>query len=73
MKGKFSEAYLWNKNGMRVFIFFAVQLAMRIVFSVLYLKHPETVRKLIMYDTAASLTIFLIAFMPFIRWIFRFL
>ena len=52
---------------------FAVQLAMRIVFSVLYLKHPETVRKLIMYDTAASLTIFLIAFMPFIRWIFRFL
>jgi len=73
MKGKFSEAYLWNKNGMRVFIFFAVQLAMRIVFSVLYLKHPETVRKLIMYDPAASLTIFLIAFMPFIRWIFSFL
>ncbi|HAX92730.1 MAG TPA: hypothetical protein DCY25_02075 [Bacteroidales bacterium] len=73
LKGKISEAYRWNSNGMRVFIFFAAQLVMRIVFSVFYLKHPETVRQLIVYDTVASLTIFLIAFMPFIKWIFRFL
>lgn len=73
LKGKISEAYKWNSNGLRVFIFFAGQLIMRIVFSVLYLKHPETVTQLIVYDTVASLTIFLIAFIPFIRWIFRFL
>jgi len=73
MKGRFSEAYRWNSNGLRVFIFFAGQLIMRIVFSMLYLKHPETFRQLILYDTVASLTIFMIAFMPFIRWIFRFL
>ena len=73
LKGKISEAYSWNTNGMRVFIFFASQLFMRIVFSVFYLKHPETVRQLIIYDTIASLTLFLITFMPFIKWIFRFL
>lgn len=73
MKGKISEAYKWNSNGMRVFIFFAAQLVMRIVFLVFYLKHPQTVRQLIIYDTIASLTLFLITFMPFIKWIFRFL
>lgn len=73
LQGKISEAYKWNSNGMRVFIFFAAQLVMRIVFSVFYLKHPETVRQLIIFDTIASLTIFLIAFLPFIKWIFRFL
>ena len=73
LQGKISEAYKWNSNGMRVFIFFAAQLVMRIVFSVFYLKHPETVRQLIVYDTIASLTLFLIAFLPFIKWIFRFL
>ena len=73
LQGKISEAYKWNSNGMRVFIFFAAQLVMRIVFSVFYLKNPETVRQLIIFDTIASLTIFLIAFLPFIKWIFRFL
>jgi hypothetical protein len=73
LQGKISEAYRWNSNGMRVFIFFAAQLVMRIVFSVFYLKNPQTVRQLIIYDTIASLTLFLITFMPFIKWIFRFL
>lgn len=73
LQGRISEAYRWNSNGMRVFIFFAAQLVMRIVFSVFYLKHPHMVRQLIIYDTIASLTLFLIAFMPFIKWIFRFL
>lgn len=73
LQGRISEAYRWNSNGMRVFIFFAAQLVMRIVFSVFYLKHPETVRQLIIYDTIASFTLFLIAFFPFIKWIFRFL
>jgi len=73
LQGRISEAYRWNSNGMRVFIFFAAQLVMRIVFSVYYLKHPETARQLIVYDAIASLTLFLIAFIPFIKWIFRFL
>lgn len=73
LQGRISEAYRWNSNAMRVFIFFAAQLLMRIVFSVFYLRHPETVRQLIVYDILASATIFLIAFMPFIKWIFRLL
>lgn len=73
LQGRISEAYRWNNNAMRVFIFFAAQLLMRIVFSVFYLRHPETVRQLIVYDVLASATIFLIAFMPFIKWIFRLL
>jgi len=73
LQGRISEAYRWNSNAMRVFIFFAAQLIMRIVFSVFYLRHPETVRQLIVYDIVVSSTIFLIAFMPFIKWILRFL
>lgn len=34
LQGRISEAYRWNNNAMRVFIFFAAQLIMRIVFSV---------------------------------------
>lgn len=73
LKGRIDEAQKWNSNGMRVFIFFAAQLLMRIVFSGFYLRHPETVRQLIIYDSIASVTLFLIAFLPFIKWIFRFL
>jgi hypothetical protein len=73
VRGRFDEAYRWNENGMRVFIFFAAQLLMRISFSVFYIKYPGLRKQLILMDIAGSVLIFLIAFMPFIVSIFKWL
>ena len=73
LRGRISEAYEWNINGLRVFIFFAAQLIMRIVFSVFYLKYHDTRKQLITYDIAVSVMFFIVSFLPFIKWIFYFL
>ena len=73
LRGRISEAYDWNLNGLRVFIFFAAQILMRVVFSVFYLKYPGSGKQLITYDIAVSVMLFIVSFLPFIRWIFYFL
>jgi Protein of unknown function (DUF2752) len=70
IRGKISEAYVWNIYGLRVFLFFALQLVMRIVFSVFYLKFPDTHKQLIIYDIGSSIVLFLLCFLPFIEIIF---
>jgi len=72
LRGRIDEAYQWNPNGMRIFIFFASQLILRVVFSKIYINHPEIRKQLIIYDIIRSSIIFLIAFMPFLTWIFKF-
>lgn len=72
LRGRINEAYQWNEFGMRIFLFFASQLIFRIVFSVIHINHPEIRKQLIIYDIVGSSIIFLIAFMPFLVWIFRF-
>jgi hypothetical protein len=72
VRGRVAEAYRWNVYGMRVFIFFAAQFFMRIVFSLLYTRYPETRKQLIILDIAGSLIIFLITFWHFFVYIFRF-
>jgi hypothetical protein len=66
VRGKIAEAYQWNQNGMRVFLFFVSHLIMRVLFSVFYLRNQETRRQLIITDCIGSGVIFLIAFWPFI-------
>jgi len=73
LRGRISEAYDWNLYGFRVFIFFAAQLLMRVVFSVFYLKYPGSGKQLITYDVAVSVMLFIVSFLPFIKWIFYFL
>jgi len=73
LRGRIDEAYLWNKNGMRVFIFFGSQFFMRIFFSLFYIKNPDSRRQLILLDIIGSILIFLIAFMPFIVSIIKWL
>jgi hypothetical protein len=73
IRGRFNEAYQWNQNGMRVFIFFAAQMFMRLTFSTIYVKYPDLRKQLIIFDISGSLLIFLIAFMPFIVGIFKWL
>jgi hypothetical protein len=70
VRGRIAEAYMWNQNGMRVFLFFVSQLLMRVFFSVLYVKNQETRKQLIITDCVGSGLIFLIAFWPFILNIF---
>jgi len=67
VRGRMEEAYEWNPNGMRVFLFFLLQAVMRVVFSLFYLRKGAAGRYLVMYDIAGSVLMFLISFMPFIR------
>jgi len=71
VRGRISEAYEWNIYGLRVFIFFAAQLLMRILFSVFYIKYPDYGKQLITYDIAVSIMLFLVSFLPYIEWIFH--
>lgn len=70
VRGRINDAYNWNPYGMRIFLFFAAQLIIRIVFSVFYLRYRDTRRQLIIVDCIGSAIIFLFAFWPFIANIF---
>lgn len=66
LRGRISEAYNWNMNGMRVFIFFVAQLLMRIFYSGFYVIQTESRKQLIIIDIIGSSVLFLITFMPFL-------
>ena len=66
VRGKIDEAFQWNLYGMRVFLFFASQLILRVAFSIFYLRYPDTRKQLIIIDCIGSGMIFLISFWPFI-------
>lgn len=66
VRGRIEEAYQWNMYGMRVFLFFAAQLILRIRFSLSYINNKATQKELIITDCLGSGLIFLIAFWPYI-------
>jgi hypothetical protein len=66
VRGRIHESYDWNIYGMQVFLFFASQLLLRIIFSVFYIRFPSTSRQLIITDSIGSTLLFLIAFWPFL-------
>jgi len=67
VRGRISEAYTWNIYGMRIFLFFVLELLMRFVFSFYFLKNQTNQNWLIKYDIASSILIFAISFYPFFR------
>jgi hypothetical protein len=67
LRGRISEAYLSNIYGMRIFLFFALQMVLRAGFSLFYTKNKNTGAQLITYDITASIVLFIIAFYPFIK------
>jgi hypothetical protein len=71
VRGRIAEAYEWNVYGLRIFIFFAAQLIMRIVFSIFYLKYPATNRQMITYDIAISVMLFIVCFLPYMEFIYN--
>jgi hypothetical protein len=72
LRGKFDEAYRWNHYGMRIFLFFAGELFLRIFFSLRYVRYTETRKQLIRLDIWSSALIFFIAFLPFLNYIIKF-
>lgn len=70
IRGRISEALQWNVYGLRVFLFFALQLAMRFAYSVFYVAQRATRKELLILDVTGSVLLFLIAFGPFINSLF---
>ncbi|HEX2975077.1 MAG TPA: DUF2752 domain-containing protein [Bacteroidales bacterium] len=70
LRGRFSEARIWNVYGIRVFLFFALQLLMRAGFSVLYNRYTSRGKHLIISDSVISAIMFVYAFGPYMKWIF---
>jgi len=73
VRGRIGEAYNWNSNGLRVFLFFVAQLLMRIFFSRIYITDPGSRRELVILDITGSSLLFLITFMPFMVYLFSWL
>jgi hypothetical protein len=71
VRGRIHEAYEWNIFGMRVFLFFILQLALRIGFSIYYIKFQDSGKQLIILDSISSGLIFLFTFWPFLENIIR--
>lgn len=69
LRGRFEEAVKWNSYSPAVFMFFAVQLLMRIAFSFLYLRLKNARPALIGVDIAVSAVMFVIVFLPFMKYI----
>ena len=74
VRGRINEALDWNIYSMRVFIFFGVQLLMRITLALATLKGNIDVRRIAVTDAAVSSVMTIAAFFPFLRmlWISMF-
>jgi len=74
VRGRIDEALEWNSYSIRVFIFFAVQLFMRIGLALATLKGNIDLRRVGVTDAAVSSVMTLAAFYPFLRmlWISMF-
>lgn len=69
VRGRIGEAYKWNIYGMRVFLFFILQLILRVAFSFYYIRYPGTRLQLIIADSTGSGMLFIITFWPFLVYI----
>ncbi|NSW93091.1 MAG: DUF2752 domain-containing protein [Bacteroidales bacterium] len=70
LRGRIQEAVEWNRYSPAVFLFFAIQLLMRFIFSFLWLRFNNARRVLIPLDITLSAIMFVIAFLPFMKYIF---
>lgn len=74
VRGRIDEALDWNSYSLRVFIFFAVQLLMRLSLALVALKVIVNLRSIAVTDVVVSALMTLTAFFPFLRmlWISMF-
>jgi hypothetical protein len=71
LQGRVDEAIEWNQFSVRVFLFFFLQLFLRLLFSVRYLKEPTVAMRnsIVNTDIIVTLAMFFLAFMPFLRFL----
>lgn len=62
VRGNFREAKKWNVNGPPVFLFFLVQLFLRIGYLILHQKNLFPVKTLVTSDVIISVSLFLVCF-----------
>jgi hypothetical protein len=67
VRGRIDEALEWNSQALRVFLFFAVQLVMRIGLGLVAMSGSEKLRKLTVADAAVSSVMAIATFYPFLR------
>lgn len=67
VRGRVDEALQWNSQSMRVFLFFVLQLVMRIALGTRTLVTDRGLRQIAITDAAVSSAMALVAFFPFLR------
>ncbi len=67
VRGRIDEALQWNSQSLRVFLFFALQLVMRIALGARTLVTVRGLKQVTITDAAVSSTIAIVAFYPFMR------
>lgn len=67
VRGRVDEAMVWNSQSLRVFIFFALQLVMRLGLALTALRAKVNFRTFGITDAAVSGVMALTAFYPFFR------
>ena len=67
VRGRVDEALQWNGNSMKVFLFFALQLIMRIALGARTLITDRGLEQIAIADAAVSSAMALVAFYPFLR------
>jgi Protein of unknown function (DUF2752) len=67
VRGRIDEAIEWNSQSVRVFLFFALQLVMRIVLGAVALETVRGLKQVSVTDAVVSTAMALVAFFPFLR------
>jgi hypothetical protein len=65
MRGRMESARKYNEYGLRIFMFFMIQLIMRLIFMFLFIRSQKGIIW-VFVDTGTSIVLFLITFWPFI-------
>ena len=67
VRGRVDEALQWNRQSLRVFLFFALQLVMRIALGARTLFTVRGLKQITITDAAVSSAMAIVAFYPFMR------
>ncbi len=67
VRGRIDEALEWNSQSVRLFLFFALQLVMRIVLGAVSLETVSRLKRVTVTDAVVSSAMALVAFFPFLR------
>jgi hypothetical protein len=71
LQGRIDEAIEWNRFSVRVFLFFFLQLILRVLFSIRYLKEQTIAMRnaIVTSDIVVTVVMFFLAFLPFLKFL----